>query len=97
VRHVGIIRRWVCVAAAAQSDGLVQQLGHGLVIGMVLALSTRLDEAIVLKLGQRLVGETLKTTKSGGAWGKSVCEFMQTLRGGGGKWNLLLLLERMKP
>jgi hypothetical protein len=39
----------------------VQQLGHGLIVGVVLALVAGLDEAIVLQLGHRLAGEALRT------------------------------------
>jgi hypothetical protein len=68
VRHVCIIGRGICLAAAAQSDSLVQQLGHGLVVSVVLSLGPGLDETVVLKLGQSLGGETL------GGGEKGICD-----------------------
>mmetsp|Transcript_18872 Transcript_18872/g.47860 ORF Transcript_18872/g.47860 Transcript_18872/m.47860 type:complete len:1344 (-) Transcript_18872:168-4199(-) len=56
---VRLVRLGVGLAALAQADRLVQQLGHGLVVGVVLALGLGLDEAIVLQLGERLLGEGL--------------------------------------
>lgn len=45
---------------APQTDGLVQQLGHLLVIGMVLPTRPAGNEAIVLQLGHVLAGEALQ-------------------------------------
>lgn len=59
VLHEGLVGGGVGGAAGAQADGLVQQLGHGLVVGVELALGLGLDEAIVLQLGHGLVREAL--------------------------------------
>ncbi len=44
---------------AAQPNSLVQQLGHLLVVGMVLSSRSRLDEAVVLQLLHCLLREAL--------------------------------------
>lgn len=58
---IGIV---VCLAALAQANGLVQQLGHGLVVAVKLALGLGLDETIILQLRHGLVGETLQPKQS---------------------------------
>ena len=47
---------------APQADGLVQQLGHLLVVGMVFPTRPAGNEAIVLQLGHVLAGEALHHT-----------------------------------
>lgn len=49
------VQLWVSLGLRVpQPNGLVQQLGHSLVVGVVLALGFALDEPIVLQLGQGL-------------------------------------------
>ena len=45
---------------AAQTHSLVQQLGHLLIVGVVLAPRTGLDEAVVLQLLHCLLREALQ-------------------------------------
>ena len=46
--------------AAAQLHRLVQQLGHLLIVGVVLALGPALNVPVVLQLRRRLLGEALR-------------------------------------
>lgn len=80
IKHVLLITAEVSdlrrAAAVAQADGLVKQLGHLLVVGVVLAARPRLDEPIVLQLAQRLVREALREH-----WGMTQLSKLQTCAG----------------
>lgn len=52
-----------CCFLAAKTHSLVQQLGHLLVVGMVLAPRSGLDEAVVLQLLHGLLWESLQPSK----------------------------------
>lgn len=58
VLHVGLVRL-VLLVVAAEADRLVEELGHLLVVGVVLEAGTRLNEAEVLELLVVLLGEAL--------------------------------------
>ena len=59
----GLAYHWGCFLAT-QANGLVQQLGHLLVVCMVLSTRPAGHKAIVLQLGHVLAGEPLRHTHS---------------------------------
>jgi len=59
-------------AVASQLHRLVQELGHLLVVGVILALRPALDIPVVLQLGRSLLRETLRDVRTESARASSI-------------------------